>query len=59
MNYDEILRYLANKNNVTIKEVENEMKEEISLAGLNCSVKEFIETTSILLKEKTIYSIIV
>ncbi len=55
MNYNEILTQLAIKNNVSVKEIEKEMAFAISCAGLNCSVKDFIETTSASLI-KTIYS---
>lgn len=56
MNCNKVLKQLATKENVSVKEIENEMKLAINSAGLNCSVKEFIETTAALLKEKTIYS---
>lgn len=59
MNYKKILRQLALKENVSVKEIESEMQAAINYAGLDCSVKEFIETTSKLLREKTIYSNIV
>lgn len=57
MKYKQILKELALKENVSEKEIEREMKIAIEAAGLKCSVKEFIETTSNLLKQKTIYSI--
>lgn len=57
MNYNEILRQLAIKENVSVKEIEKEMKTAIKSAGLDCSVKEFIETTTAaLILKKTIYS---
>ncbi len=59
MNYKEILRSLALKENTSAEEIENEMKAAINSTGLECSVKEFIELTTALLKERTIYSTIV
>lgn len=56
MTYKKILRQLALKENVSVKEIESEMQAAIDYAGLDCSVKEFIEITSKLIKEKTIYS---
>lgn len=37
------------KENVSVTEIETEMKSAISSAGLDCSVKEFIETITVLL----------
>lgn len=59
MTYKKMLRQLALKENVSVKEIESEMKAAIDYAGLNCSVKEFIEITTKLINEKTIYSNIV
>ena len=56
MSYEDILKQIAIKENVSIEEVESEMKMAIKFAGLNCSVKDFIETTASLIKEETIYS---
>lgn len=54
MKYSEILRQLARKENVSVKEIEQEMQQAIDLAGLNCSVKEFIETTKKAIKGRYI-----
>ncbi len=51
MKYKEILKQLAIKENVTEKEIEKEMQLAINLAGLNCSVEEFIKTSSKLIKD--------
>lgn len=59
MNYNEIIRQLAIKENVSVEEIEKEMEAAIKYAELDCSAKEFIETTVALLKQKTIYSRIV
>ena len=56
MNYNQILKQIAVKENVSVKEVEKEMQAAIKAAGLDCSPKEFIETTALLVREKTIYS---
>ena len=56
MNYNKILRQIADRENISVKEVENEMRIAIKMAGLDCSPKEFIETTARLVKERTIYS---
>lgn len=50
MNYNKILREIAKKENVSVKEVEREMQKAIDLTGLNCSAKKFIETTKNCLK---------
>lgn len=59
MTYKKILRQLALKENISVKEIESEMQAAIDYAGLDCSVKEFIEITTKMIKEKTIYSNIV
>lgn len=59
MTYKKMLKQLAVKENVSVNEIESEMQAAIDYAGLNCSVKEFIEITSKLIREKTIYSSIV
>ncbi len=56
MTYNEILKHLSDKENVSVKEIENEMVTALRSAGLDCSAKEFIEKTVTLVKEKTIYS---
>lgn len=59
MTYKKMLRQLALKENVSVKEIESEMQSAIDYAGLDCSIKEFIEIMSKLIKEKTIYNNIV
>lgn len=56
MTYKKMLRQLALKENVSVKEIESEMQSAIDCAGLDCSIKEFIQITSKLIKEKTIYN---
>ena len=46
MGYYDVLRKIAIKENISVEEVENEMKMAIALAGLDCSVKEFVEVTA-------------
>ena len=55
MNYSKILKQLTIKENVSVDELESEMRAAINSAGLNCTVKDFIVTTVTTLK-KTIYS---
>lgn len=59
MEYKQMLKQLANKENVSEKEIEREMQAAIKCAGQDCSVKEFIEITSNLIQKKTIYNNIV
>ena len=59
MSYNKMLKQLALKENISAKEIEREMQTAIDYAGLDCSIKEFIEITSKLIKEKTIYNNIV
>ena len=56
MKYKKILKHLSKKENISTKEIEREMKIALMCAGIDCSVEKFIETTTNLLKEKTIYS---
>ena len=52
MNYREILKQLAAKENVSVQEIEKEMKKAITCAGLDCSAEEFIKTiTSLIIKD--------
>ena len=51
MKYKEILKQLSIKENVPVAEIEKEMKNAIKLAGLNCSVKEFLQTTTAFIKD--------
>lgn len=55
MNYNEILEQIASEEKVSVKEIEREMQKAIDLAGLNCSAKQFIESTANLIRRKTIY----
>ena len=48
MRYEDVLKVLAVKNGVTEKEIENEMQLALKLAGLECTVKEFIHDVSFL-----------
>ena len=59
MKYKNILKQLARQENTSTKEIEHEMQMAIDCAGLDCSVKEFMELTSKIIKEKTIYNNIV
>lgn len=51
MKYKQILKQLSIKENVSVKEIEKEMKAAIETAGLNCSVKEFLKTTTTIIKD--------
>ena len=42
MKYKQILKQISLKENVSVKEVEAEMKKALVAAGVNCSVKKFI-----------------
>ena len=55
MKYVDILKEIANRENVSVKEVETEMRKAIEAAGYDCSVREFIEAVAKTAK-KTIYS---
>ena len=46
MKYRKILKELSMKENFSMKEIEKEMKKAIKIAGLKCSVKDFIELGS-------------
>ncbi|MBR5273248.1 MAG: hypothetical protein IKU25_07670 [Clostridia bacterium] len=50
MRYNKILRQIAESENVSVEEVEREMKIAIAAAGLDCSVEEFIEKAASLAK---------
>ena len=49
MNYRKIIRCVAEKENISKKEVEKEMKKALTAAGLQCTPQEFIQkiTTTI------------
>lgn len=51
MNYKAILKYLAEKENVSVQEIENEMQYAVNFADLDCSAEEFIKTVSIVIKD--------
>lgn len=52
MNYKKIMKELSLKHGVPVKHLEKEMQSAIFLAGLNCSVKEFIKTGTRMAKER-------
>ena len=52
MKYNEILKTIAAKENRKPREIEKEMKAALKAAGLECSVKEFIETTSLSIRNR-------
>ena len=51
MKYNEILKQISIKENVPVKQIEQEMKTALKAAGITCSVKEFIQRTSIAVKD--------
>lgn len=59
MKYKDILKEIAKKENISPKEVEREMQFALQQANLDCTPKEFIEKTSRMVIQKTIYSNIV
>lgn len=56
MNYSQILKSIAEKENISVQDAEKEMQLALAYSGLDCSVKEFIKAASKLITEKTIYS---
>lgn len=54
MNYEEVLKQIAKKYNISTKEVEQEMQKALNLAGYNIEPKIFIASAIVELK-KTIY----
>ena len=52
MKYNKILKIIAAKENRKPSEIEKEMKEALKSAGLDCSVKKFIETTSSSIRDR-------
>ncbi len=52
MSYKKMLKQLAIKENVSVKEIENEMQAAINNAGLDCTVKDFIEITSFFINKR-------
>ena len=59
MDFKAIVKQLAEKENVSVAEIENEMQNALNCADLNCDVEEFIKITASIIQEKTIYSKIV
>ena len=49
MDYNKLLIELSTKENVSIEELENEMKLALIAAALDCSVEEFIESVVLLI----------
>ena len=58
MTYYEILKCIAEKENLSEQEIEKEMQNALYYAGLDCSAEEFIKSVSEIASE-TIYSKIV
>ena len=52
MTYKEILKQVAIKENVSVREVEKEMQIAIKAAGFDCNPKDFIENIATLVKRK-------
>lgn len=52
MNYKKLLKKIAHKENISVKELEREMSAALKAAGETCSVKEFIEKTSEIVKNR-------
>ncbi len=46
MNYKDILKQIARQEQISEKEVEEDMKAALRMAGLDCSVREFIENAA-------------
>ena len=46
MNYQEILKMLAKKENVSVQEIEEEMQKAICCTGIDCTAEEFIKAVS-------------
>lgn len=59
MNYKKILRKIAKKNGVSVRDVRRELNAALRTAGVNTSAKHFIEKTANEIKSRTIYSNIV
>ncbi|MBP3390613.1 MAG: hypothetical protein J6L58_02870 [Clostridia bacterium] len=52
MKYKKLLKELSAKNNIPVKQLEKEMQNAINAAGLDCTVKEFIEKGTELIKQR-------
>ena len=59
MNYRKIIKRLAQQEQVSENEIEQEMTAALRLAGFNESPEDFIKTAALLCQEKTIYRRIV
>ena len=55
MNYEEIVRQIAQKENVPQHEVKHEIELALNSAGLDCNAEDFIELMAAIIKIKTIY----
>jgi signal recognition particle GTPase len=55
MSYNKILKSIAKKHRVSVKEVKKEMQHALLLSNINIPTKDFIKITSQEIK-KTIYS---
>ena len=51
MTYKKIIKKLAEKENVSVNQIEKEMNEAMKFTSLDCSAKEFISFTSNMLKD--------
>lgn len=51
MDYKAILNQLAEKENVSASEIENEMQNALKYSGMNCSAEEFIKITASIIKK--------
>ncbi len=52
MDYRAIIKQLADKENVSSKEIEKEMEAAIKLSGISCSSKELIEIITLTLLKR-------
>ncbi len=52
MNYSQIVKTIATKENCSPKEIENEMKKALALAGIGCSPKIFLKQTVLQLQQQ-------
>ena len=52
MTYNQILNNLARRENVTTNQIEREKQIALKQAGIECTVKEFIECTTKLIAKR-------
>lgn len=52
MDYKAILNQLAEKENLSASEIENEMQNALKCSGMNCSAEEFIKITASIIKKR-------